>query len=135
MKTFECIYAGFAIVISLATIGCSDNLTPVGTYSGTFTVQYDSAEFSGETTLRLSDGQYTCDGNDNRIPAGGSGTYSLAKRHRIMFHDENLRTADFDWNLILKGAYNYVLRGEHLHLTRTANGASYKYDLTRRQEK
>lgn len=133
MKILKTICAGFAIIIFLTSVGCSDSLTP-GIYSGTFTIQYDSAKLSGETTLRLSDGQYTCDGNDNRIPAGGSGTYTLAGE-TIIFQDENMWTADFDWNLILKGEYTYSLRGKRLQLTRAVNGASYKYDLTRRQEK
>ena len=44
-----------------------------GIYSGTFTVRYSNFSQSGTTTLELKDGKFTCTGNSNRIPAGGSG--------------------------------------------------------------
>lgn len=133
MKIFKTFSAGFPVIIFLASIGCSDSLTP-GNYAGKFIVRYDSATLSGETTLRISDGQYTSDGNDNRIPAGGSGTYMLAGE-KIIFRDENMWTADFDWNMILNGEYKYSLRGKQLELTRATNRTSYRYVLTRRKEK
>lgn len=116
------------VTISLASGGCSNELTE-GTYRGTFTVVYDTATLTGMTTLHLSEGRYECDGNDNRIPAGGSGTYRT-ENGIILFQEERMWTADFDWNLILKGGYNYSVSGKRLKLSmRTDRGAFYKYDL------
>lgn len=133
MKILETFFAGSSVIIFLVSSGCSDSLTP-GIYSGRFTVQYDSSKLSGETTLRLSNEKYDCDGNANRVPAGGSGIY-VVDGETIIFRDDNMWTADFDWNLILKGEYKYSIRGKQLELTRVANGTSYKYELTRRKGK
>lgn len=100
-----------------------------GTYAGTFTVTYGSETQTGQTTLELENGNFTCSGNSNRIPAGGSGTYSFDK-DKITFNDENLWTADFDWNLILSGEYNYTFDGKKLKIFADKNDVGiYRYDL------
>lgn len=116
------------VTICLTSGGCSHELTE-GTYRGTFTVVYDTATLTGSTVLHLSGGRYECDGNDNRIPAGGSGTYRT-ENGIILFQEERMWTANFDWNLILKGEYNYSVSGRRLKLSmRTDRAPFYKYDL------
>jgi hypothetical protein len=100
-----------------------------GTYKGTFTVTYSSGTQTGQTTLELKNGKFSCSGNSNRIPAGGSGTYSL-DNGKITFNDENFWTADFDWNLILRGQYDYSFNGKKLKISADKNGVgNYEYDL------
>ena len=108
-----------------------------GIYSGTFTVRYisDVPEWwywdfeSGETTLELKNGKYTCEGNPDRIPVGGSGNYSI-NHQKIIFEDENFWTADFDWNLILNGEYEYTFDGRRLKFSAFKNDVGYyEYDL------
>ena len=100
-----------------------------GTYKGTFTVTYSSGTQTGQTTLELKNGKFSCSGNSNRIPAGGSGTYSL-DNGKITFNDENFWTADFDWNLILSGQYDYSFNGNKLIISADKNGVgNYEYDL------
>lgn len=100
-----------------------------GTYKGVFTVTYSSGVQTGETSIELKNGRYSCSGNSNRVPAGGFGTYSL-KRGKITFYDEGFWTADFDWNLILNGQYNYTFNGKRLKISAIKNGVGhYKYDL------
>ena len=100
-----------------------------GTYKGTFTVTYSSGTQTGQTTLELKNGKFSCSGNSNRIPAGGSGTYSF-DNGKITFNDENLWTADFDWNLILSGQYDYTFDGKKLKISADKNDVgNYEYDL------
>jgi hypothetical protein len=106
-----------------------------GIYTGTFTVKY-SVEMpeswgrgSGITTLELRNGKFTSTGNPNRIPAGGSGNFSV-HNGKIVFEDVNGWTADFDWNLILKGEYDYKFDGKRLKFSANKNDVGYyEYDL------
>jgi hypothetical protein len=121
------------IILSIVTLilGCKkDNLNiKDGTYKGTFTVTYSSGTQTGQTTLELKKGKFTCSGNSNRIPAGGSGTFSSDKG-KITFNDENAWTADFDWNLILSGNYDYTFDGKKLIFSADKNNVgNYNYDL------
>ena len=121
------------IVLTIGIISCkkdnNDNFS--GTYVGTFTVTYiDSSTFTGSTTVNiLNNRQYNCSGNTNHIPAGGSGTYSKGD-NKIVFEDINLWTADFDWNLILNGEYDYLFDGNNLRLTAFKNNlGQFEYKL------
>lgn len=120
--------------MSLATIlmGCDkeeDTIIPNGVYKGIFTVTYPSESLSGQTTLELKNGKFTCSANPDRIPAGGSGTFSI-NEHSIIFTDENRWTTDFDGNLILDGKYDYTFDGKKLIISANKNDVGlYKYDL------
>lgn len=121
-------------LLSLATIlmGCDkeeDTIIPNGVYKGIFTVTYPSESLSGQTTLELKNGKFTCSANPDRIPAGGSGTFSI-NEHSIIFTDENRWTTDFDGNLILDGKYDYTFDGKKLIISANKNDVGlYKYDL------
>lgn len=100
-----------------------------GTYKGTFKVSYTSGSNEGPVTLVISDGTYECSEDADHIPGGGSGTFTQEKK-TIVFDDENVHTADFDWNLILNGIYGYTFDGKHLKLVNDrVTGAYYEYDL------
>ena len=124
-------------VLSLSLLFMSCNKDNSGTtisegkYKGTFTVTYNSGKQSGRTTLVLENGKYSCTGNSDRIPAGGSGTYSL-DNGKITFAEENMWTADFDWNLILEGQYDYQCNGRNLKISADKNGVGhYEYNLVK----
>lgn len=129
MKTKFLIATIFSIAILLSSCDKDDLNIKEGTYKGTFTVTYSSETQSGQTTLELKNGKFSCSGNSNRIPAGGSGTFSSGN-NKITFNDENVWTADFDWNLILSGNYDYTFDGKKLKISADKNGVgNYKYDL------
>ena len=124
-------------VLSLSLLFMSCNKDNSGTtisegkYKGTFTVTYNSGKQSGRTTLVLENGKYSCTGNSNRIPAGGSGTYSF-DNGKITFTDENMWTCDFDWNLILEGQYDYQCNGRNLKISADKNDVGhYEYNLVK----
>jgi hypothetical protein len=132
MKIFKFILATLTIMALL--ISCKkDNLKiEEGTYTGKFTVTYNTGIETGITTIELRNSTYTCTGNSDRIPAGGSGTYSIDNKI-ITFNDENMRTADFDWNLILNGQYDYTFDGKKLKISADKNSVGhYEYDLEKK---
>nr|WP_294894700.1 hypothetical protein [uncultured Pedobacter sp.] len=123
------------LTISLILLsGCKkDSFTmEEGIYIGNFTVRYNSGIKTGPVTLELKNGEYNCSGNSNRIPAGGSGTYSV-ENCKVTFNEQHVWTADFDWGLILGGVYNYSFDGENLKISSISNNeASYEYVLKKK---
>jgi len=129
MRTKLLIAAFFSITTLLSSCKKDDLEIKDGTYKGTFTVTYNSGTQIGQTTLELNNGKFSCSENTNRIPAGGSGTFSSDNK-KITFNDENTWTANFDWNLILSGKYDYTFDGKNLIISADKNGiGNYKYDL------
>ena len=130
----------FAIILLLATSSCeekSDHKTIIeGTYSGTFTnwnndPAANTVILNGQTTVTFSNNTYTSSGNDNKIPAGGSGTFKIEENF-VNFVDRNVWTANFDWNLILNGSYTYSMKGDSLFLLKTLGYNHYRYELKRK---
>ena len=109
----------------LFTGACSDKLN-LNLLDGNYSGYYyhirpgDTNYIKSEEPLSLSllDKKYTSTGSASRIPAGGSGEYSLLNKEEIEFSDKHAWTADFDWNLILNGRFLYELKNDSLILTR-----------------
>lgn len=117
--------------IAILLMGCNKGNINIkdGTYKGTFTATYKSGTKTGQTTLEVKNGRFKCFGNPNRIPAGGSGS-CYSDNNKITFNDENYWTADFDWNLILNGQYEYSFNGKILKMSADKTGdRHYEYDL------
>lgn len=111
--------------------GCKKDKLPIqdGIYTGTFTVIYSNGTQTNPVTVELKNRTYTSSSNANRIPAGGSGTFQINK-NRMIFSDEKMWTADFDWNLILNGEYEAVFDGKKLTLSANKNNVgNYRYEL------
>lgn len=105
-----------------------------GTYAGIFTVEYVNGDtISNPVTLKFTEeNEYQSSANQDRIPAGGSGTYKK-KDTTINFTDVNTWTADFDWNLILKGEYQFEQNKDQLILSAYKNEVGlYKYKLRKK---
>jgi len=118
----------FSLLLSLSSCRKITNGVETGVYIGTFTVNYPDTSISGLTTIELKRKEFNCSGNINRVPAGGRGHYEI-KKGKIIFNDENMWTADFDWNLILNGEYDYNSKGEKLKIWKTNSIATYTYEL------
>ena len=100
-----------------------------GTYTGIFTVQYSTTTKTGTVRLELNNGKHTCSGNNDRIPAGGSGTFST-RNGIITFKDNMAWSADFDHNLVLHGEYKYSFDGKKLIISAAKNNVGqYEYKL------
>jgi hypothetical protein len=122
------------LAISFISLKCTKNteLTLTGKYVGTFSVTYSNSTMTGNATINFIDsGHYNSTGNPNHVPAGGSGTYSMSN-NKIVFKDINFWTADFDWNLILTGQYDYTFDGKNLRIFADKNNVGhYEYNLTK----
>ncbi|WP_143469343.1 hypothetical protein [Leeuwenhoekiella nanhaiensis] len=108
-----------------------DDSVPAGEYSGTFEVTYpDGTTHDSPVTVTFEAGKtYSATGNEDRYPAGGSGTYTITD-NQFKFSDENFWTAEFDWGLILNGNYAYTYKNKQLRLTKGGkDSATYTYTL------
>ena len=104
-----------------------------GTYVGTFTVKYANEKKSGPVTVLRENGRYSCSANPDGFPAGGFGTFSV-QGNEIAFNDSGIYTADFDWNLILGGTYQYSFNGQKLTLEADKNDVgNYRYVLEKQK--
>jgi xanthosine utilization system XapX-like protein len=121
------------LVVMLLASPAQSQPSLAGIYIGKFKVIYsqDKRVHQGNVILTLQADTYSCSANKNRIPAGGSGSYSI-KNDKIVFEEENMWTADFDWNLILKGEYSITFTGKKLTLRAQRAGGVYEYQLTRK---
>ena len=101
-----------------------------GSYTGTFTVEYDDGQNdSNSVTITISGNHYSCSAGENHIPAGGHGTFTISGS-TITFRDEMMWTADFDWNLILNGEYNFKIDGGEIEISAMKNSLGlYQYKL------
>ena len=122
----------FIIALSLTAYSCNtddDNNTNQdfnGTYNGTFTVEYANGEtFSNPVIVSFTkENAYQSSQNNDFFPAGGNGTYEKGNS-TINFTDINFWLANFDWNLILDGKYNYSKNGNKLIISANKNNVGF----------
>lgn len=129
------------ILSAIITKGCNSNNDdpqnlPIadGLYSGIFTSTSSTGVSKGDVTLEIKGNRFIASGNANRIPAGGSGTWSVDPDGKaISLQDENFWTADFDWSLIMSGDFSYSFNGSKLILTRSSidGSTSQEYELNK----
>ena len=111
----------FIFTIFLTFSGCSDKLNYTalsGTYEGEFIYTSPRSKTIAQTRITFSEDNFKAEGNADRTPAGGSGTFVSEKNNFLIFTDKNIWTADFDWNLILNGKYIYEIKNDSLILNR-----------------
>jgi hypothetical protein len=110
------------IIAAMSSVlcACSDvAVTPSdlqGTFQGTFTITHSTGvSESGTVTFSFSGGQYTCIPETMYRPPSGAGLFALFN-HAIWLTDTVAHTAEFDWTLILNGAFSVFYDGTHLVL-------------------
>ena len=130
--------------ISILILSCesdrkNDLRIQEGTYSGTFQRQI---AFGGggdivNVTITFSSDNWTGQGERDKYPALCHGKYNLDGQ-KIVFTNECVWTAEFDWSLILGGDYDFTVEGKLLTIIRDYRGPSAdtcvdKYVLTRQE--
>jgi hypothetical protein len=119
LKTIVRAFAALALLI----ISCDDDTTdqpePIqGTYTGQFRrVSPTSDGRVTNVTLKLDDHSFSGESDLGRYPAICMGTYTITG-DKINFTNECVWTADFDWTLILNGAFEIEQEGNELVLTK-----------------
>jgi hypothetical protein len=134
----------YLAILIAAISGCTDKLTfsaMEGTYSGQFHYisPLDTVKKIAPASVSFSDRTYISQRNQDRVPAGGSGSFEILRDHLLEFKDQNIWTADFDWGLILNGKFRYEVKGDSLILSRYSEPCAscsmapslYKYKLKR----
>jgi hypothetical protein len=113
------------VIISSTSCEKSHNdKIPIGVYTGTFQRQL---AFGGGATANIiitfSSNTWTGQSDIPKYPALCHGTYTIDKQN-IIFTNDCIWTADFDWSLILGGAYRFSLNGNQLGFLRDDRGPS-----------
>jgi hypothetical protein len=105
-----------------------------GTYVGTFQRQGSlSLGPISNVTITFSADKWSGQSDNSKYPALCNGTYSY-KGHSLIFTNECVWTAEFDWSLILSGDFIYSFDGEHLQMAKTISpGIFDRYNLTRQE--
>lgn len=82
-----------------------------GTYSGTFRTLVNKKEQQTEFEVTLENRRFVTNKG-----GAGLGPYEIDNKGNVKFADELFYTANFDWNTILTGDYNYQVKGDSLIL-------------------
>lgn len=103
--------------------------TLAGTYTGTFQ-RFGPAYDGGLATVSITftASSFTGQGPQQPYPAICSGAYTLGNG-KIDFDNLCLWTANFDWTLILDGAYDITINGDNVEITRSYNGTIFTQDV------
>ncbi|WP_316768458.1 hypothetical protein [Pedobacter frigiditerrae] len=97
-----------------------------GNYTGTFRTSLGTNKVITDTEITFSDNLFKV----NKGAKLASGTFKINNSKTVTFEDKNIWTADFDWNLILNGSFEYEIKGDSLILSRNLNtnpASSYLY--------
>jgi hypothetical protein len=116
----------FLLFVYFAISSCKEgNVQPSldGEYVGKF---YYGSLFGttqeGAASVKIANGRFQSVGNNSRIPAGGSGAVSVVDSNTVLFSDENVWTANFDWALVLNGKYSVNVKDDSLFLDKKIEG-------------
>lgn len=89
-----------------------------GTYTGSFQrIVYSENSESSEVTLTFTANRWNGTSTINKYPALCGGTY-LIEGDSIIFGNDCYWTAEFDWSLILQGAYKISMINDQLEFYR-----------------
>lgn len=131
-------YQIISVCILILSSGCAEKLDFAkvkGTYSGTFNyfrIEGSNPAEIAPVTVTLTQNAYHCSTGKYEVPAGGEGVFTVLDGQKINFEDQKVRTANFDWGLILTGEYKYRLKGDSLILTKGSKDKNlYRYRLKR----
>lgn len=127
------IFIIFALALTSCGKGDSQTRNLNGAYKGIFTLTNNdpaanTVPLSGDVTVTFSKDGYNSTTGINYIPGGGQGKYTL-KNNEINFTDTLVRTANYDWSLILAGSYTYTTKSDSLILVKKNGYNSYTYKL------
>lgn len=118
MKTLTIVLA-FTLVLSACDKSDTDTVTlKDGTYTGQFFRTSPTGDWKvSKVKLTLNKGTFTGESEMNKYPAICNGTYTISN-DTIVFKDQCVWTADFDWTLILSGTFEITVDGQAILLKR-----------------
>ncbi len=136
MKKRSLLICFFAAVLIFLQSCEKEKVSPAelaGQYQGVFQVSDSKTGYrnSGSVELQVTEAGYICLGNQQRLPAGGAGSFKR-KSDVIEFADENVWPPQFDMHLVLTGAFQYELDDTRLHMWKDVATMRYEYLLEKR---
>jgi len=94
-----------------------------GTYEGVFYRSSPNARWAAaDVTLTFEDGRFSGSSDQDKYPAICEGTYQLVESNRVIFSNDCIWTADFDWRFILDDEFQVTKRNQKLVITREYEG-------------
>ncbi|RNI25803.1 hypothetical protein [Rufibacter latericius] len=128
------------LFLSLFLFSCFDKedapaVLPSGTYTGTFQRSSPIADYPRANVTLVFDGNSFSGSSDHlKYPAIGQGTYQV-NGQEVTFKNASFMTAEFDWTLILDGAFALSTNQEGgITLTRKTGEVTDVYHLVRQSE-
>jgi hypothetical protein len=120
-------------ILSLGFVACEkdsdNNYFPNGIYKGSFKRYNVAGSQEAQVTISFDYPNWSGSSNISRYPALGKGTF-YSDNEVLKFKSTSVWTADFDWTLILDGAYIENRKGDSLIFTRSyGDGAVDMYKL------
>ncbi len=130
----------YILILGSALLSCSEDdfhentLTLSGTYEGTFSRSHPSARFkSTKLSLEFIGNEFSGTSETSHYPAICRGTFEINEKS-VAFIDSCAWYANFDWSLILKGAYNISSMENEITLTRTQGSTTDTYRLIKKED-
>ena len=114
-------------IASLLVSSCnkSDVATPsffTGNYAGTFEREKGIAKGPAvNVSLSFAAANFSGTSDSTKYPAICNGNFSITA-DTIIFQNQCVWTADFDWSLILNGKYSFTALGDSLEIKRAYPG-------------
>ena len=117
------------LLISIVTLftSCNDDDNTQPELNGEYIGVYERNGNTSNVELNFENGNFYGESNTHLFPAICNGNYSISNTI-ILFENECIWTAQFDWTLILNQNWDYTLQNNILILTKS-NGD--KYTLTK----
>ncbi len=104
----------FAIATFFFACKKDDTKTFDGNYTGTFRTLVQGKLVMSDFDVSLQAKQFNVTKGDHK----GNGTFQRNQTNELTFTDQLVRTADFNWNVLLNGTYTAEVKGDSLILTK-----------------
>ncbi len=118
------------ILILFMTFACNDDDSQVASdeqiTNGDYIGVFERNGVTSNVELNFNNGEFTGSSETEKFPAICSGEYSISD-NQILFENECIWTAEFDWTLILSESWSYTFQDNVLIMIKS-NGD--KYTLT-----
>ncbi len=126
----------FLIAMLLAFVSCEykntnkTNTAPQGTYKGQFIRSSPLARYApSDVTITFAGNTFTGESEKPNYPAIGKGTFKVNGQD-IVFTNDVMWTAEFDWSYILKDKWELNMIGDKLEMTKKVGDTTDHYSLT-----
>ena len=105
--------------------------TLTGEYTGTFRVISENETTQANVSFEVKHSSFSGKSAQANHPAIGLGSL-VVRGDELHFTNAQYWTADFDWNLILDGQYQFQYADKQLVFWKERNGTKYQYDLVQK---